>query len=144
MRRFATSTFAAVVALAAAAAAEALPRPVTLAAGWEFQLRPDGPWERVQVPHVFDGSADEQLFDGTVAWYRLRFRAPRTPAGWGWDLRFDGVRRRAEVFLNGRPLGRNSDPYTPFRLPARGLRPDAENLLTVRVDNRRTPGFREG
>ena len=147
LRRLATSTFAvvaAVLAVAPAAVAAGPPQPVTLADGWEFQLRPDGPWERVRVPHVFDGSANENLFQGTIAKYRLRFRAPQTRPGWGWDLQFESVRRRAKVVLNGEPIGENRDPYTPFRLPASSLRAGAENELTVTVDNRRTAGFREG
>ena len=147
VRRIATSTFAvaaALLALAPAAGAAGPPRPMTLATGWEFQLGRDASWQRVQVPHVFDGEANENLFRGTVARYRLRFQAPQTREGWGWDLRFESVRRRSDVFLNGKLLGRNTDPYTPFRVPATSLRPGAENVLTVRVDNRREPGWREG
>jgi beta-glucuronidase len=127
-----------------AAGAEGPPRPVLLDQGWEFQATPGGPWKRVSVPHVFDGRANEAGFDGTTGTYRLRFRAPATTAGFGWGLRFEGVRRRAQVLLNGRQIGANADPYTGFQLDAPGLRPGAENLLTVKVDNVRTPGFREG
>ena len=130
--------------LAAVPASAATPRPVELAEGWEFAPTPEGPWKRVAVPHVFDARPLEQLFDGTTGWYRLRFDAPQERTGGGWALRFDGVRRRSEVFLNGRRVGTNADPYTPFSLPATGLRPGRQNLLTVRVDNRRTPGLREG
>src|SRR3712207_3074774 len=130
--------------LAAPAGAATPPAPVDLHEGWQFSRAPQGPWAGVTVPHVFDGSADAQLFQGTVGWYQLRFQGPATPKGWGWDLRFEGVRRRAEVFLNGRPIGRNDDPYAPFTLSAQGLKPDAENVLIVRVDNRRQRGFREG
>jgi beta-glucuronidase len=133
----------AMAALAAPAQA-APPAPVDLARGWEFARAPTGPWERVTVPHVMDGRPASEVFAGGTAWYRLRFRAPRAAPGGGWALRFDGVRRRAEVFLNGRRIGANDDPYTPFSLPAEGVRQGAENLLVVRVDNRRTPGWREG
>jgi beta-glucuronidase len=149
MRPFVPRTVALILALlgvlALAAPAVAAPaRPVELAQGWEFATAPAGPWKRVQVPHVFDARPLEELFQGRTAWYRLRFEGPRTQAGHGWALRFDGVRRRSEVFLNGRRLGANADPYTPFTLPAGGLRAGRQNLLTVRVDNRRTRGYREG
>jgi beta-glucuronidase len=130
-------------ALAPASAAAAPADPVELAKGWEVAYDAEGPWKRVSVPHVLEGRPVERAFDGTTAWYRLRFQGPRNPAG-GWSLRFEGVRRRAEVFLNGRSLGRSVDPYTPFTLPATGLAQGRENLLTVRVDNRRTKGVREG
>ncbi len=145
VRRTVPLIFAALVALALAAPAAAAPaRPVELAQGWEFSASPTGPWKRVDVPHVFDARPLERLFQGQTGWYRLRFEGPRTEAGDAWSLRFDGVRRRSEVFLNGRRVGANADPYTPFTLPASGLRAGQENLLTVRVDNRRTPGYREG
>jgi len=137
----------AVVALLATAAAPAAaqgdgpPRPVALDRGWAFSTDPSGGFRPVSVPHVFDARPLPELWPGRVAWYRLRFTAP---GGADWNLRFEGVRRRATVWLNGTRIGDNRDPYTPFELPARTLRPGAENTLTVRVDNRRTPGFREG
>jgi beta-glucuronidase len=120
------------------------PRPVTLAGGWEFADRAEGPWRGVHVPNVMDPKPTAGTFPGRVGWYRLSFKGPRTPAGHAWGVRFEQVRRRAEVFLNGRRIGTNDDPYTPFTLPASGLRPGAGNTLIVRVDNRRTPGWREG
>jgi DNA polymerase-1 len=112
--------------------------------GWEFSATPTGPWKRVKVPHVFDGRPLERLFTGTTGWYRLRFLGPRPgPASPGrCASRPSGAGR--EVFLNGRQLGGSDDPYTPFMLPANGLRPGRDNLLTVRVDNRRTHGLPRG
>ena len=43
------------------------------------------------------------------------------------------------MFLNGRRLGRNTDPYTPFDVEAAGLRPGRVNELTVVVDSRKDP-----
>jgi beta-glucuronidase len=121
------------------------PRPVDLLQGWELSSGPEGPWTGgVEVPHVFSARPAEELWPGTIKWYRLRFQGPATPRGFGWALRFEGVRRRADVFLNGKLVGRGTDPHTPFTLPATGLRAGAENTLVVRVDNRRTPGLREG
>ena len=138
----------------AAPAGGAVPRPVELAEGWEFAFDPDavappaaGPaagWREVTVPHVFEPRPLDEAFPGPVGWYRLRFRGPATPEGWAWAVRFETVRRSSKVWLNGREIGRNDKPYTPFELPATGLLPGQENTLLVRVDNRRTPGFREG
>jgi hypothetical protein len=128
-------------AVPAAAQGDGPPRPVPLDRGWEFSTDPSGGFQPVSVPHVFDARPLTELWQGRVAWYRLRFTPP---GGTDWNLRFEAVRRRATVWLNGTRIGDNRDPYTPFELPARTLRPGAENTLTVRVDNRRTPGFREG
>ena len=144
--RLVTAFLLALAALLAPATAGAAtpPRPVELDQGWQFGPGADGPFKPVRVPHVFDGKAEESLFDGRIAWYELKFQGPRTNEGWGWDIRFEGVRRRAEVFLNGQSIGRNDDPYTPFNVPAKGMIPGQENTLRVRVDNRRTKGLREG
>ena len=53
------------------------------------------------------------------------FTGPTTPRGFRWLIDFESVRRKATVFLNGRRLGSNADPYTPFAVDARGLRPGA-------------------
>jgi Glycosyl hydrolases family 2, TIM barrel domain/Glycosyl hydrolases family 2 len=98
----------------------------------------------VEVPHVFDASLSASNFHGTIGWYRLRFRAPATPPGFGWAFRFGAVRRTANVWLNGRRIGGHQDPYAPFTLAARGLRPGRVNELVVRVVNRKRALPREG
>jgi Glycosyl hydrolases family 2, TIM barrel domain/Glycosyl hydrolases family 2 len=102
------------------------------------------PYEPTKVPSVFDTRALPALYPGTVRRYRLRFRGPRTPAGFHWLISFGEARRAAKVYLNGHLLGRNTDPYTPFALPARGLKPGQRNTLVVIVDSRKDPRVKEG
>jgi beta-galactosidase/beta-glucuronidase len=154
----AATALAALLAPAAAPAADGPPVPVSLdGSGWELHRDPAnrglasgwaaaGPlagWEPVSVPSPFDSRPLKGLFRGTVGWYRLRFEAPRIVDGYRWALRFEGVRRRSSVWLNGRFLGRSTDPYNPFELYAVGLRPGG-NELTLRVDNRKGDRPREG
>jgi beta-galactosidase/beta-glucuronidase len=73
----------------------------------------------------------------------VTFEGPPTPRGFSWLLRFESVRRNAAVILNGRRIGRNVDPYTPFTVPARGLRPGRPNELVVIVDGRKNPKLPE-
>lgn len=113
-----------------------------LAAGWDAG-GPTGGWTKVSVPSTIESKPLKRYFSGTVAWYRLRFEAPETPAGFRWMLRFDQVRRKSEVWLNGVKLGGHDDPYTPFQLDARGLHPGT-NELVVRVDSRKGSRPREG
>jgi len=103
-----------------------------------------GEWRPAQVPNVFDARALPSLYPGQVRRYRVSFRGPRTPRGFSWLLRFESVRRNATVFLNGRRIGRNVDPYTPFTVEARGLRPERPNELVVIVDGRKDPDLPEG
>ena len=104
----------------------------------------NGPWQPARVPSVFDTRALPSLYPGSVRSYRLSFTGPRTPRGFGWLIGFESVRRKATVFLNGRRLGSNADPYTPFTVPARGLRPGKPNRLVVIVDGRKNPKLPEG
>ncbi|HEX8084095.1 MAG TPA: glycoside hydrolase family 2 TIM barrel-domain containing protein [Solirubrobacteraceae bacterium] len=144
MRRLLVPLALALLALAPAASDAEVRGSLPLNEGWEFADGAQGPWRDITVPHVMDPIPTAEVWPGRIAWYRLRFRGPETKPGHDWSLRFEQVRRRAEIYLNGNPIGVNSDPYTPFTLPAAGLRPGRENLLVVRVDNRRTPGYREG
>jgi beta-galactosidase/beta-glucuronidase len=101
-------------------------------------------WTDVKVPSVFNTRAVASEYGGTVRRYRLRFEGPSTPPGFRWLIRFDSVRREATVLLNGRRIGRNADPYTPFTVEARGLRPGRPNVLLVVVDGRKDPRLPEG
>ena len=102
------------------------------------------PYQPTAVPGVFDTRALPSLYPGTVKRYKVRFVGPTTPKGFHWMISFGEVRRSARVYLNGRLIGRNSDPYTPFAFNARGLRPGRQNTLVVIVDNRKDPRLPEG
>jgi hypothetical protein len=119
--------------------AEAASRPLTPPG----RATQNGDWRSAHVPSVFDTRALPQLYPGTVRRYRVNFVGPPTPRGFSWLIRFDSVRRNAAVILNGRRIGRNVDPYTPFTVPARGLRPGRKNHLEVIVDGRKDPQLPE-
>jgi hypothetical protein len=95
-------------------------------------------WRSATVPSVFDAKVQPALYPGEVRSYRLRFTGPKVAPGFGWMIAFDSVRRSAGVYLNGKRIGGNRDGYTPFALPARGLRPGRPNELLVRVARCRT------
>ena len=118
------------------------PAAPATAAGLAAQV--PGQWKPTRVPSVFDPRALPSLYPGQVRRYRVTFRGPPTPRGFSWLLRFESVRRNAAVILNGRRIGRNVDPYTPFTLEARGLRPGRPNELLVIVDGRKNPDMPEG
>jgi hypothetical protein len=102
-----------------------------------------GPWRPANVPAAFEGIARAPQFGGTLKLYRLRFTAPNVN-GYDWAFKFEEVRRRATVSLNGKRIGISIDPYTPFQIPARGLRPGKVNTLEVLVDSRKDPRLPEG
>jgi hypothetical protein len=83
----------------------------------------------VRVPGLWEAQGLLEL-DG-VAWYRRRFRLD-DPAG-HWTLRFGAVMDLAEVHLNGRLLGANDLPFTPFEVDPSAALAAGGNELAVRV-----------
>jgi beta-galactosidase/beta-glucuronidase len=99
-----------------------------------------GGWARTSVPNAWNaGDNSVASMTGTVAWYRKDFHLPDRRARMDWLVRFESVNYRARVWLNGRPIGRNTGAYLPWdlRLPRSVLRRRGTNHLVVRVDNRR-------
>ncbi len=107
------------------------------------QIRENGEFAKTRVPSVFDATVAPKLFGGQLKVYRLRFVAPKTKR-FNWILRFEQARRRTTVVLNGRRLGVNIDPYTPFQLNAKRLKRGKVNELLVYVDSRKDPRLPEG
>jgi len=72
-----------------------------------------------------------------VAWYWRDFTAPAHPDAQGrYRLRFRAVDYKADVWLNGMPVGGHEGGETPFTLDvSAAIRPDALNRLAVRVLN---------
>jgi hypothetical protein len=102
----------------------------------------------VRVPGLWEAQGLLEL-DG-VAWYRRRFDVG-DPAG-HWTLRFGAVMDLAEVHLNGRRLGGNDLPFTPFELDPSAALVAGGNELAVRVtdppagdpEHRRLPHGKQG
>ena len=106
---------------------------------WQRQTATDG-WAQTTVPNAWnagDNSVASML--GTVGWYRKDFKLPDRRSRLDWIVRFESVNYRSKVWLNGRPLGRNTGAYLPFemRIPRSALKRSGTNRLVVRVDNRR-------
>ena len=123
-----------------AAAWRSVPDPgdVGLRDGWSRGLPERG--ETVAIPNDFNPTVSAAANRGTVVWYAVRFNGPPAVAGRSWNVRFDGVRRTASVWLNGRRIGASGEPYAPFSVPAASLRYGGANLLVVRVSNAAGPG----
>jgi len=118
----------------------------------------DRSWRRVDLPHdwsVESPPAKEAPSEGGggyhaagVGWYRRELPLESSklrphPPGTVIRLEFEGVYRNAEVWFNGRPLGRHTYGYTPFSLDVTDrVRFDRPNVVAVRVDNSRQPNSR--
>ncbi len=106
---------------------------------YQRQTTADG-WTRTSVPNAWNaGDNSIASMTGTTGWYRKDFRLPDRSARMDWLVRFESVNYRSTVWLNGRPIGRNTGAYLPWdlRLPQSALKRNGVNRLVVRVDNRR-------
>ena len=106
-------------------------------AGWQSSYYRDSGWERVSLPHTWNTVEKYAAYEG-IAWYRLTFPCPSQVDEAQVRLIFDAVFYLARVWLNGEYLGEHEGGYTPFEFAiSPKVRPGAENILAVRVDNRR-------
>ncbi len=83
----------------------------------------------VVQPHPYSGPAAQANYEGSVAWYRTTFQAPRTGT---YALTFESANFIADVFLDGRALGSHMGSYLPFEL--RRELTAGTHTLVVRVD----------
>lgn len=103
-------------------------------AGWPAAPPPDA--RPAPVPGVI-----QQVYPDYhgVAWYWLTFDLPpdldNARPDDRWLLRFEAVDYLAEVWLNGRPVGRHEGGETPFELDVTAAARPNGNLLAVRVLN---------
>jgi len=108
------------------------------------RLYNDFDWESLRLPH--DWAVAEE-FDPAlpdthhckprgIGWYRRAFSLGRDQAGRRAVLLFDGVATQAQVWVNGRPVARNTCGYTPFYADITDclLYGDEANVVSVRVD----------
>ena len=128
-------------------------KSIRLDGGWRFHLGDaadafymgydDRGWRQVTVPHDW---AVEHPFDpcwasgtgylpGGIGWYRGRFNLPEEDAGRRVRITFEGVYKRARVWINSNYLGRHAYGYTSFSMDLSGYVRPGENVIAVRVDH---------
>src|SRR5882672_7003237 len=127
---------------------------IALRDGWHFQQGPasgdaqseaydDSRWAQVGVPHTWNrignaglSRAPESNHYHGASWYRLKFPTPASFRGHRAYLQFDGVGEIADVWVNGRHIGRHEGAFSRFRFDVTdALHPQGENLLAVKADN---------
>jgi beta-galactosidase len=127
-----------------------------LDAGWRFAQAPDlsgveapayddARWISVDLPHTWnrignDGTERSSLSNNVqgVGWYRLHFKPPHAAAGSRYFLQFNAVGAVADVWLNGRYLGKHAGAFSRFRFDASSsIKSSDDNILVVKADNSR-------
>ncbi len=98
----------------------------------------DSDWRVHPVPGSWNVQQEDLLYYEGAGWYRTRFTPPASMAGRFTRLVLDGVSYRGDVYLNGKLVGSHHGGFSRWSIDAsEALRPGEENVLAVRVDNRR-------
>ncbi|HLO93032.1 MAG TPA: glycoside hydrolase family 2 TIM barrel-domain containing protein, partial [Burkholderiaceae bacterium] len=101
----------------------------------------DAAWSTVALPHTYngvDGEAGGAYYRG-AAWYRHVIERPVRAKGRRQFLEFDGATMAADVWLNGRLVGRHEGGFARFRFDVTSMLRPGPNVLAVRVDNGSLP-----
>jgi hypothetical protein len=105
-------------------------------AGAETPGFADETWSLVGLPHSFSEPyfLSPEFYTG-YGWYRKHLTLPREGKQKRSFLEFDGVFQVAEVFVNGRAVGRHQGGYTGFTFDITEFVRKGDNILAVRVNN---------
>jgi beta-galactosidase len=112
----------------------------------------DSGWRTLNLPHDWSiedlpgtqspfhpdaiGQVSTGFTTGGTGWYRKTFSIPESLKGKRFVIQFDGVYMNAEVWLNGRSLGKHPYGYTTFWFDmTRHMKFGEENVLAVKVIN---------
>lgn len=96
----------------------------------------DDDWRNIHIPHNFSIPYFQtaQWYTG-YGWYRKDFVVPADWNGKRVSVEFEGAFRDAEVFVNGKLVGRHQSGYTGFSLDITDAIKTGSNVLAVRLNN---------
>lgn len=89
------------------------------------------------LPEAWIGHAPEMRHYNGLVWYQRSFDIDPKP-GERLFVEFEAVNYSADVYLNGKAIGKHEGGFTPFRFEVTEDLVQGTNWLTVGVDSRRT------
>ncbi|GAA4736229.1 beta-galactosidase GalB [Flavisolibacter ginsenosidimutans] len=114
----------------------------------------DSKWRTLNLPHdwsiegtfseTYPTTFNQGALPAGIGWYRKTFSLPLSSKNKIVSIRFDGVYRNSEVWINGHYLGKRPYGYSSFQYELTPyLKFGAEkNVLAVKVDNSVQPNSR--
>ncbi len=94
--------------------------------------------KKLAVPGDWNSQYPELLYFESVMWYQRKFDFNGIEGDERKFLHFGAVCNDAMVYLNGELLGSHIGGYTPFQFEVTKKLRKGSNVITVRVDNRRS------
>ncbi|HKI44968.1 MAG TPA: glycoside hydrolase family 2 TIM barrel-domain containing protein, partial [Balneolales bacterium] len=130
--------------------------------GWKFKLGDphgaektsynDRNWRKLDLPHDWSiegkyskdapGGGSFGYLPAGIGWYRKQFVIPGKLLNEEVKIRFDGVYRDSDVWINGHHLGNHPYGYTPFVYDLNPFLKKGKNIIAVRVNNSEQPNTR--
>ncbi|WP_223808698.1 sugar-binding domain-containing protein [Rufibacter hautae] len=104
----------------------------------------DAQWRTLDLPHDWsiEGPFSQEwasatgYLPGGIGWYRKTFKVPAAQQNKQLFLYFDGVYKNSEVWINGQPLGKRPNGFTPFQYEiTKHLNKTGNNVVAVKVDH---------
>lgn len=125
-----------------------------LDASWRFHLGEitnassksfdDSTWRQLNLPHDWSAESDFSptnasgtgFLPGGIGWYRKHFKLSESDQGKVFTIRFDGVSRDSDVWINGIHLGHRPNGYVTFSYDITSYLQfgETENVFTVRAE----------
>lgn len=88
------------------------------------------------VPGDWNSQDDKLLFYEGSVWYERKFLA-EPKEGKKYFIQFGAVNYKADVYVNGVPVGSHSGGFTPFEFEVTGFLLNGANSIVVKADNTR-------
>ena len=99
----------------------------------EYSFSPDN---TLNVPGDFNSQRPELTYFESSVWYKKTFDCALEKEK-RFFIHFGAVNYIADVYFNGKKLGRHEGGFTPFQFEVTGLIKDMDNSLIVRVNSAR-------
>lgn len=146
LRLFGLVWLAALLTLLPSAAAAGSRSTIPIPADWRFMRGDvagaedpkfdDQGWTKATLPHSFNaGDGENPDYYRGPGWYRRAFEVREVRPDRRLFVQFDGAATQADIYVNGRHIGRHDGGHAAFRFDITDALVPGQNLLAVRVDN---------
>lgn len=104
--------------------------------GAEVPAFDDSNWDNIGIPHSFSMPYYQSAkFYKGYGWYRKNITIPEEWLGKRVSLDFEGAYRTAEIYVNGKLVGKHNSGYTGFEIDITKAIKKGENTVAVRLNN---------
>ncbi len=134
------------VVIFSSASAQSIRQNININREWKFKLGDysgaempafdDSKWDNIGIPHSFSIPYYQSAkFYKGYGWYRKNITIPKEWLGKRVSLDFEGAYRTAEIYVNGKLVGKHNSGYTGFEIDITKAIKKGQNTIAVRLNN---------